>query len=134
MFALKVTRLLEISLQNATTNELNEETSSPVYTSPRQKRSWWRPFSWVQHVFPYCYKWLKNSGCKGLCGIHCFCWPWICGDCCYHRGCYDHDVCCEEHGYFHWRCIIAYDVLLCDSYHSTVKLIYSMQYYAYTFL
>ena len=34
--------------------------------------------------------------CLGLCGYSCNCWKWVCGDCCYHLGCYDHDICCRE--------------------------------------
>jgi hypothetical protein len=34
--------------------------------------------------------------CLGLCGYGCSCWEFICGDCCYHLGCYDHDVCCRQ--------------------------------------
>ena len=109
MFALKVTRLFEISLQNATTDELDDETPSSVYPSPRQQRF----FSWIGRLF-HCKKYKKYADCKGLCGKGCNCWWWVCGDCCYHRACYDHDVCCEKHGYSYWRCILASDVFLCD--------------------
>ena len=34
--------------------------------------------------------------CLGLCGYGCKCWKWVCGDCCYHLGCYEHDICCRE--------------------------------------
>lgn len=34
--------------------------------------------------------------CLGMCGYSCSCWSWVCGDCCYHLGCYGHDVCCRE--------------------------------------
>ena len=34
--------------------------------------------------------------CLGLCGYGCNCWKWVCGDCCYHLGCYEHDICCRE--------------------------------------
>ena len=34
--------------------------------------------------------------CLGMCGYSCNCWKWVCGDCCYHLGCYGHDVCCRE--------------------------------------
>ena len=34
--------------------------------------------------------------CLSLCGYGCSCWKWVCGDCCYHLGCYGHDVCCRE--------------------------------------
>ena len=43
--------------------------------------------------------------CSGMCGPRCrWCWT-ICGDCCYHQGCYDHDECCATHGYFSFRCL-----------------------------
>lgn len=34
--------------------------------------------------------------CLGLCGYGCYCWKYVCGDCCYHLGCYEHDICCRE--------------------------------------
>ncbi len=34
--------------------------------------------------------------CLGLCGYGCSCWKFICGDCCYHLGCYEHDLCCRD--------------------------------------
>ena len=37
-----------------------------------------------------------NDECIGLCGKGCRCWRWLCGDCCWHRGCYDHDLCCKK--------------------------------------
>lgn len=38
----------------------------------------------------------KSAECLGMCGPGCVCWKWSCGDCCYHRGCYDHDLCCRS--------------------------------------
>lgn len=38
----------------------------------------------------------SDQECLGMCGYGCSCWKWVCGDCCYHLGCYDHDVCCRE--------------------------------------
>lgn len=38
----------------------------------------------------------QDQECLGLCGYGCNCWKWICGDCCYHLGCYEHDLCCRE--------------------------------------
>ena len=38
----------------------------------------------------------QDEECLGLCGPSCRCWKWVCGDCCYHLGCYDHDICCRE--------------------------------------
>ena len=37
-----------------------------------------------------------DEECLSLCGYGCYCWKWVCGDCCYHLGCYGHDVCCRE--------------------------------------
>ena len=34
--------------------------------------------------------------CRGMCGPGCTCWSWYCGDCCWHRGCYEHDLCCKK--------------------------------------
>lgn len=36
----------------------------------------------------------KNE-CYGMCGRGCSCWSWVCGDCCYHRGCAYHDTQCR---------------------------------------
>ena len=36
-----------------------------------------------------------GDDCSGLCGPMCSCWSYVCGDCCYHQGCYDHDMCCS---------------------------------------
>lgn len=35
-----------------------------------------------------------KTRCLGLCGLGCTCWWWVCGDCCRHQGCYEHDLCC----------------------------------------
>ncbi len=36
----------------------------------------------------------KNE-CYGMCGRGCSCWTWVCGDCCYHKGCAYHDTQCR---------------------------------------
>ncbi|KAL9955001.1 hypothetical protein ACROYT_G042595 [Oculina patagonica] len=38
----------------------------------------------------------QNNYCTGMCGPSCRCWSWVCGDCCWHRGCYKHDMCCQK--------------------------------------
>ena len=55
-----------------------------------------------------------GSGCLGLCGASCTCWWWVCGDCCYHKGCYDHDICCSK-TYFSLRCAFP-ATFTCNSY------------------
>ena len=37
-----------------------------------------------------------ENNCRGMCGKGCSCWSWVCGDCCSHEGCYEHDLCCKE--------------------------------------
>lgn len=46
----------------------------------------------------------RSQNCFGLCGPMCVCWSWLCGDCCVHQGCVDHDRCCREHGIFSRAC------------------------------
>ena len=41
----------------------------------------------------------KSKECLGMCGRGCTCWSWACGNCCYHTGCYYHDLCCREKPY-----------------------------------
>ena len=42
-----------------------------------------------------CFRPTQNI-CGGLCGLGCSCWSWFCGDCCWHRGCYEHDLYCKK--------------------------------------
>ena len=42
--------------------------------------------------------------CLGMCGHRCECWKWVCGDCCFHEGCKDHDLCCRKYGHQYFRC------------------------------
>ena len=46
----------------------------------------------------------QSNGCNGMCGRTCNCWSFICGDCCVHQGCLDHDNCCARDGYFSYSC------------------------------
>lgn len=36
-----------------------------------------------------------GNNCLGMCGEGCKCWDWVCGDCCFHWGCYYHDLRCR---------------------------------------
>ena len=47
---------------------------------------------------------VTSPDCFGMCGPHCWCWNWICGDCCLHRGCQQHDLCCN-HNYLSTHCL-----------------------------
>lgn len=37
----------------------------------------------------------SDQECFGMCGKKCWCWHWVCGDCCLHKGCLQHDACCR---------------------------------------
>ena len=42
---------------------------------------------------------LKNhhvNDCLGMCGYGCSCWWIVCNNCCFNRGCYEHDLCCRK--------------------------------------
>lgn len=52
----------------------------------------------------------NNDHCTGMCGKKCDCWKWVCGDCCYHQGCYEHDRCCGKHGMFHGTCLDVFNL------------------------
>ncbi|KAL9955003.1 hypothetical protein ACROYT_G042597 [Oculina patagonica] len=38
----------------------------------------------------------NNDDCFGMCGSGCWCWSWVCDDCCHHQGCWEHDKCCDK--------------------------------------
>lgn len=48
----------------------------------------------------------KSNHCEGMCGYQCYCWKIVCGDCCVHQGCLDHDRCCET--YWSTKCLVPY--------------------------
>lgn len=56
----------------------------------------------------------EDEDCIGLCGPYCKCWCWVCGDCCVHQGCYQHDVCCRNN-YYSFNCFLPFN-FTCDSY------------------
>ena len=45
-----------------------------------------------------------SNDCLGMCGRKCSCWRWVCGDCCWHYGCYQHDLCCQ-HDFYSTYCL-----------------------------
>ena len=48
----------------------------------------------------------SEDECFGMCGKGCWCWDFVCGNCCVHRYCLTHDDCCSEErrGFFSWSC------------------------------
>ena len=53
----------------------------------------------------------EGKECLGRCGPGCTCWSIFCGDCCYHQGSYDHDMCCEK-GFVSLGCLSPIRLLL----------------------
>lgn len=50
-----------------------------------------------------------RNRCFGMCGRRCDCWRFLCGDCCVHRGCEQHDACCARGGFrAFFRCNIPF--------------------------
>ena len=43
---------------------------------------------------------LDQNDCFGMCGRQCNCWRFLCGDCCTHRGCIEHDSCCRSQRFY----------------------------------
>ena len=59
----------------------------------------------------------QSNSCNGMCGPGCHCWWWICGDCCTHKGCLDHDNYCAKDGYISFSCIISVPLYFtCESH------------------
>ena len=50
----------------------------------------------------------QDEDCLGLCGPNCHCWKFVCGDCCWHIGCYEHDLCCSKYNYMHAKCLLPF--------------------------
>lgn len=57
-----------------------------------------------------------GNKCLGMCGPRCWCWKLVCNDCCYHKGCYEHDLCCRKRQ-FSGYCLLPFlHNFGCDSY------------------
>jgi hypothetical protein len=53
--------------------------------------------------------------CLGMCGPGCWwCWSWVCGDCCYWKGCHEHDNECRE-SFFSFACLLPFN-FRCNGY------------------
>lgn len=48
-----------------------------------------------------CSRWPGQDQCMGMCGPGCGCWKWVCGDCCFHKGCDAHDNDCRKCSWSH---------------------------------
>ena len=76
--------------------------------SDNTNNQWWRK---KKKLYPSNLKCLKTCkpctsyNCLGLCGRKCSCWRWVCGDCCYHYICFNHDLDCTNCGQYSFRCV-----------------------------
>ena len=54
----------------------------------------------------------RENECIGMCGRQCTCWSWVCGDCCWWPGCYQHDRACRE-SFFSFSCLLPFGFDCC---------------------
>ena len=52
-------------------------------------------------------KYNRYNKCIGMCGKGCWCWRWVCGNCCHNQGCYEHDRCCGK-DWFSTECLLPF--------------------------
>ncbi|KAI6652532.1 hypothetical protein LOD99_4317 [Oopsacas minuta] len=83
----------------------------PYHTNNRTVRNGVCPNNKSKH----CVKKPIGTTCLGLCGPGVHCWWWLCGDCCYHEGCYKHDICCRKYGSISWQCLSIWN-FSCEHY------------------
>ena len=57
-----------------------------------------------------------NNNCLGMCGPKCWCWSIVCDDCCYHKGCYEHDKCCRHKNYSGYCLLPFFHQFGCERY------------------
>ena len=55
-----------------------------------------------------------ETECLGMCGRLCTCWSFVCGDCCFWPGCYQHDLYCRE-SFISWGCLFIF-TFHCNGY------------------
>ena len=99
VLTLRLTKYRE-RLLNGIDFEIGYDDSRDLLYEGRQKRSC------HQCTDGYCPYRGYGSNCFGMCGSGCSCWSWVCGDCCVHQGCYDHDGCCQTYGFWSWSCLV----------------------------
>lgn len=97
--AMRMLEWREKKLMEEGSGELLEE-DNVLEAFPRQKRS-----HCGRCTTGYCPDRYHDDGCVGMCGLGCWCWRFVCGDCCRQQGCYEHDRCCEACGFFSSACL-----------------------------
>lgn len=82
--------LAALQLEKISANKNSEADSFSVPSSWYNRRRFQRQT--CLRSCPPC----PNDDCLGMCGLGCTCWSFLCGDCCYHLGCFGHDQCCRQ--------------------------------------
>jgi hypothetical protein len=73
-------------------------------SAKRVRRSWW--FFKKEDTCTSLKNDPNNDDCLGMCGKKCDCWKFVCGDCCKHKGCLEHDKCCASKGTSSMDCLL----------------------------
>ena len=83
---------------------------------PRERRAVTTTSRSRRQIWYGCRRYPRGRNCLGMCGLRCYCWSFVCGDCCYHRGCYEHDICCGR-SFFSLSCLLPFG-FTCNHYPS----------------
>ncbi|XP_062520982.1 uncharacterized protein LOC134195903 [Corticium candelabrum] len=120
--AMSVTRRLQPEQKEEKNEKTEYEYENELEQAERQQRSVSRERRWWKSLFPPSSKDdctpNRDKNCLGMCGRRCSCWSFVCGDCCYHQGCYEHDRCCTN--FWSFPCLFPIGIS-CTSYHPYPK-------------
>ena len=103
--------LLPLYMMAMKLEDIDQEDSMIEIELLRKLRKWFWKRKRKTQIAPQCLNNISqcppcpNQKCLGLCGRKCKCWRWVCGDCCYHYGCYIHDLKCKHCGFISTKCI-----------------------------
>ena len=98
--------MLALRLANGRDGVQGDQNTEPK--QPRQRRSSTCTRNGNQYTCPSgkCPFPKYGNRCFGMCGKGCSCWSFLCGDCCVHRGCLEHDQCCADNGFYSLKCLL----------------------------
>ena len=112
VFALKLSNA-RASVETAPTMPSYSSKSSNL----RQRRTVNCPANGAQCGAGQCPYQKYTNACFGMCGADCFCWSFVCGDCCVHNFCETHDECCAQVGFFTFTCFsVAFEIFWSNCY------------------
>ena len=83
---------------------MNDVELPPIEATPEPLAAADAPAATTRGVSQCAHKPGQNQ-CFGMCGPGCSCWKWVCGDCCWHKGCAAHDSDCRKCSWRNpWAC------------------------------